>query len=105
MNKKINTLLFILGATLFNVIVAMLSIFVFIFLYSRSPLPHMISENGSQWSVILIFISGIAVSIFVYRIVLKFLLKKIDVEKYFDPLFVKNNLKVNIKKPDNNLPS
>ncbi|MCL2442363.1 MAG: leader peptide processing enzyme [Treponema sp.] len=88
MNKKVNTVLFLLGATLFNVIVAVLSIFLLIILYSISPLRNMISESGQGWVTILIFISGIAISMFVYRVVLKLLLKKIDVEKYFDPLFV-----------------
>jgi len=93
MDKRVNTVLFILGATLFNVIVAMLSIFLLIVLYSISPLRYMISETGQSWVTILIFISGIAISMFVYRIVLKALLKKVNVEKYFDPLFVKHNLK------------
>jgi len=90
MNKKVNTILFLLGATLFNVIIAVSSIFLLIILYSVSPIRGMMenNESGHGWITILIFISGIAISMFVYRVVLKLLLKKIDVEKYFDPLFV-----------------
>jgi len=91
MNKKMNTIVFILGATLFNVIVAVISFILFAILYARFLLP-IISPGGQSWGFSLIFIASIAVSIFVYRIVLKALLKRIDVEKYFDPLFVRRNL-------------
>jgi len=93
MNKKINTVLFVLGATLFNIIVALICLLLLMVLYAKSPLSGMVSDSGQSWAGVLIFISSIAVSMFVYRIVLKALLKKVDVEKYFDPLFVKHNLK------------
>jgi len=92
MNKKMNTILFILGATVFNVIIAVISFILLAILYAKFLFP-IISPSGQSWGFSLIFIASIAVSIFVYRLVLKALLKRIDVEKYFDPLFVKNNLK------------
>jgi phosphoglycerol transferase MdoB-like AlkP superfamily enzyme len=92
MNKKVNTILFILGATLFNVLVAVLSFFLLLILYAKFAAPLM-PENNRSWGFSLIFLASIAVSIFVYRIVLKRLMTKIDVEKYFDPLFVRGNLK------------
>jgi len=92
MNKKVNTLLFILGATLFNVIVAVISFLIIFLLYARFLFP-IIPESGRNWAFQLIFLAAIAVSILVYRIVLKILLNKFDVEQYFDPLFVKKNLK------------
>jgi hypothetical protein len=94
MNKKVNTLLFILAATLFNIIVSILSFLAFLLLYSRLIAP-LLQGSGQEWSFVLILLAAIAASIFVYRIVLKFLLKKVDVEKYFDPLFVKRNLRKN----------
>jgi len=92
MNKKVNTLLFILGATVFNVIVAVISFIILIILCGKFILPR-IPETGYSWAVSLILLASIAISIFVYRIVLKFLLTKIDIEQYFDPLFVKRNIK------------
>jgi len=92
MNKKVNTLLFILGATVFNVIVAVISFIILIILCGKFILPR-IPETGYSWAVSLILLASIAISIFVYRIVLKFLLTKIDIEQYFDPLFVKHNIK------------
>jgi lysylphosphatidylglycerol synthetase-like protein (DUF2156 family) len=92
MNKKVNTLLFILGATVFNVIVAVISFIILILLCGRLVLPR-IPETGYSWAVSLILLASIAISIFVYRIVLKFFLSKIDIEQYFDPLFVKHNIR------------
>jgi len=92
MNKKVNTLLFILGATVFNVIVAVISFIILIIICGRFILPR-IPETDYSWAVSLILLASIAISIFVYRIVLKFLLTKIDIEQYFDPLFVKHNIR------------
>jgi len=94
MNKRVNTVLFILGATVFNVIVAVISFIILIILCGKFILPR-IPETGYSWAVSLILLFSIAISIFVYRIVLKFFLSKIDVEKYFDPLFVKHNIRKN----------
>ena len=92
MNKKVNTILFILGATLFNTIVAVISFIILIILYGKFIFPR-IPESGYGWAVSLILLASITVSIFVYRIVLKYFINKINVEKYFDPLFVKSNLR------------
>jgi hypothetical protein len=88
MNKRVNTLLFILGATFFNVIVAIASFVLLLLLYAGVIVP--LAPGAAQpWSFSLIFLASIAISIFVYRIVLKYLLTKVDVEKYFDPLFIR----------------
>jgi hypothetical protein len=86
--------LFILCATLFNILVAVISFFILTILYSRFIFP-IIPQGHSQWIFILIFLGSIAVSFVVYRLVLKLLLHKVEIEKYFDPLFVKTNLKKN----------
>ena len=92
MNKKVNTLLFILGATLFNVIIAVITFILLLIPYYRFIVPR-IPETGYQWGFTLIFLSSIAVSIAVYRVVLRHLLDKIEIEKYFDPLFVRRPTK------------
>jgi len=92
MNKKVNTLLFILGATLFNVIVAVISFVILFLLYAKFLFP-IVSESGNSWAFSLLFLAAIVVSIVVYRIVLKHLLNKFDVEQYFDPLFVRKTFK------------
>ena len=92
MNKKANTILFILGATVFNVLIAVGSFILLFLLYARY-LINLIPENGQGWGILVIFIAALAISFVVYRYSLKFLLKKIDVDKYFDPLFVRRNIK------------
>ncbi|MCL2805978.1 MAG: leader peptide processing enzyme [Treponema sp.] len=92
MNKKVNTILFILGATLFNVIVAVISFIIFTAFYVNFIM-KLIPEQGRAWGFILIFLASLAISFIVYRVALKFLLTKIQVDKYFDPLFVKSNMR------------
>ena len=88
MNKRLNTLLFILGATMFNVIIALLSFIILMFLYARFVIPIM-PEANSSLGFTFICLASLVVSVLVYRCVLKYLLKKINVEKYFDPIFVR----------------
>ena len=86
MNKKTNTFLFILGATLFNVIITIVSFLITLviytkFLYSRLP------ENSIAWVLPIIFLFSIIISFIVYRRIIKLLMKKFDIEKYFAPIF------------------
>jgi hypothetical protein len=90
MNKKVNTILFILCATLFNIIIALVSWVVFTLLYVRFLMLQM-PEASRSWAFAIIFLASIGVSFLVYRIVLKHLIEKIEIEKYFDPLFVKKH--------------
>jgi membrane protein implicated in regulation of membrane protease activity len=85
MNKRINTLLFILGATVFNVLLYIAVFLLLMLVYSRiiGSLP----ETAQQWGLIVILILPIVISFVLYRLLLKVLLKKIDVDKYFSPLF------------------
>ena len=88
MNKKTNTIFFILGATLFNVLVTVFCFIVLLVIYSKyffSVTP----ESVSAWILPIIFIVSIAASFFVYRLAIKILTKKVSIEKYFDPIFGK----------------
>jgi len=92
MNKKLNTVFFILGATLFNVLTAVVCFLLFSFIYIKfiySSAP----EQSSSWAFSFIFLAAIVVSFIVYRYLLKYLMTKVDVEKYFDPLFVRKKFK------------
>jgi hypothetical protein len=85
MNKRANTLLFILGATVFNILLYIISFLLLMLLYSR--IIESMPESARQWGLIVILILPIAISFVVYRFLLKALLKKVDVEKHFAPLF------------------
>jgi hypothetical protein len=86
MNKKVNTLLFMLGATLFNVITTILCFLLLLLLYGKLIRPY-IPEGGHIWGLPIIFVAAIALSFVAYRVALKQLIKKINIDKYFDPLF------------------
>ncbi|MCL2179993.1 MAG: leader peptide processing enzyme [Treponema sp.] len=94
MNKRLNTIFFILGATAFNVLVAVVSFILLTLVYARFIMT-LVPDSGRAWGFTLIFLASLAISFLVYRYVLKYFLNKVDVEKYFDPLFVKRNLKKN----------
>jgi hypothetical protein len=85
MSKRTNTLLFILGATVFNVLLYIAVFLLLMLIYSR--IIGFLPEGGQQWGLIVILILPIAISFVLYRLLLKALLKKVDVDKYFAPLF------------------
>jgi hypothetical protein len=86
MSKKTNTLLFILGATVFNILITIICFIALLLLYARLFMPH-IPENAQSWGFPVIFIGAIALSFVIYRLILKKVMKKIDMEKHFDPIF------------------
>jgi len=87
MNKRLNTILFILGATVFNILITVLSFLLLLIVYARFLL-RLLPEGTQTWSFPIIFIASLAIAFIVYRYSLRFLMSKIDMEKYFDPLFV-----------------
>ncbi|MCL2763307.1 MAG: leader peptide processing enzyme [Treponema sp.] len=92
MNKKVNTILFVLGATLFNIIITVAAFLLLLIGCAKFILP-VLPEGLQGWFFPVIFIASIAVAFVVYRFILRLLLKKIDVEKYFDPLFFNKHKK------------
>ncbi|MCL2265483.1 MAG: leader peptide processing enzyme [Treponema sp.] len=94
MNKKVNTLLFVLGGTLFNVIIALLCM-VLLFVLLTYAAARFFPGTEPGWIVPFSLLAGIVSSFFIYRAVIKTIIKKIDLEKYLDPLFVKTNIRKN----------
>jgi hypothetical protein len=86
MSKKSNTLLFIAGATVFNILVTVICFFALFVLFAWLLAPRL-SPDAAAWSLPLIFIGALVLSFVVYRLVLKLLFKRIDAERYFDPIF------------------
>ena len=86
MSKKTNTLLFILGGTVFNILVTVLCLIIFLVIYGRVLYP-ILPEGSVAWIMPVIFIASIVASFLIYKLALKILMKKVDLEKYFDPIF------------------
>jgi hypothetical protein len=86
MSKKSNTFLFILGGTIFNILITLISFLVFLLIYSKF-LYGRINEGSVAWVLPVLFVLAIVVSFFVYRLAVKIIMKKVDMEKHFDPIF------------------
>jgi putative effector of murein hydrolase len=86
MSKKTNTILFILGATVVNILITIISFFVLYILYARVLAPRL-PPNSVVWGIMIIFVAALAISFIVYQTLLKQFVKKVEVQKYFDPIF------------------
>jgi len=92
MNKKVNTILFILGATMFNILITILSFLVLLIIYAKTIM-RILPEEVQAWSFPFIFIAALGIAFFAYRYTLRFLISRIEIEKYFDPIFVSKHRK------------
>jgi len=95
MNKRANTILFILGATIFNVLTTIISMVILFIIYVKFVAP-LIPENGRAWGFVIIFMVSLIISFIAYRFALNYFIKKVDIEKHFDSLYVKK-----LKKTEN----
>jgi len=85
-NRKLNTLLFILGATVLNLLIMALLLLLGLFVIS------MIFRNsepgaGVQIALFVVFALGIGGTFVVYNRVIRWVAGKVDMDKYFHPLF------------------
>lgn len=88
MSKKTNTLLFVLGGTIFNIIITILCFIVLLALCGIFLFPRLSADSPVQgWAMAGIFIVSILASFLVYRLAIKIIIKKVDMDKYFDPIF------------------
>jgi hypothetical protein len=86
MTKKTNTILFIIAATGFNIVLTGL-IFVLLFLFFFTVVRPFISDGYVVFGLPAVFIVSIFLSFVLYRTLLKRFMKKIDAEKVFDTSF------------------
>jgi len=86
MSKKTNTLLFILGGTVFNILITVLSFLLLLLIYGKFIYQYL-SGTSSAWVLPIIFVASIVISFLVYRFAIRVIMKKVDMEKYFDPIF------------------
>ncbi|MDR0383120.1 MAG: leader peptide processing enzyme [Spirochaetaceae bacterium] len=86
MTKKANTILFIIAATGFNIILTGL-IFIVLFLFFFVAVRPFISDSYVVFGLPVIFIIAIFLSFVLYRAALKRFFKNIDIERVFDTSF------------------
>jgi hypothetical protein len=86
MNKKLNTALFLIGATVFNLV--LLFVLIVLALVVISALTRgRLSGNLMSILLIVVFLGSMVASFLIYNQVIKLVSRKIDMEKYFLPLF------------------
>lgn len=86
MNKKLNTVLFILGATVVNLAIMLILVFVLLFLYGRFLAP-VVSPEVSAYMILFIFLLALVSTYVIYHRLVVWVSKKIDFDAYFSPLF------------------
>jgi hypothetical protein len=86
MNKKVNTVLFVLGATVVNILVMLIVLLGGLVLISN-VLSERAQETAGQFLLIALFFVAIGASFFLYNRFVKYLSAKIDMDKYFHPIF------------------
>jgi hypothetical protein len=86
MNKKLNTALFLIGATIFNLLLLFVLIMLSLLLISALSRGRL-SGNVMSILLIVVFLGSMVGSFLIYNRVIKFVSRKIDMEKYFLPLF------------------
>ncbi|MEW5816435.1 MAG: leader peptide processing enzyme [Spirochaetota bacterium] len=90
MNKKVNTFLFILAATIVNIAIMIILFFV-AFTVISLVIPKQTSSAVVQIILMVIFFGSIVGSFFIYHNIIKFISKRIDMDKYFHPIFRRRN--------------
>lgn len=86
MNKKLNTVLFILGATLFNIVVMIVLFFILMVVFARFLAPAL-PPGANQIILLLLFVASVALTYVLYHRIMRYLTTKYDMETYMAPLF------------------
>jgi uncharacterized SAM-binding protein YcdF (DUF218 family) len=92
MNKRLNTVLFIIGATIANIIVMMVIFLVLFVVFGRFLAPH-IPANIGVYILMVLFVLSIVATYFIYHRVVRWLASKYDLENYFGPIFPRRGRK------------
>lgn len=88
MNKKLNTLLFILAASVLNIVLIILLFLLFLAVVG-ALLPESASNSTVQLLMLAAFIISVVGSHTIYSMLIRLLSKRIDMDRYFHPIFRK----------------
>lgn len=88
MNKRLNTVLFVVGATIFNLF-SMAVIFIALFmLYARFVGPSL-SPRMNQFLTLWLFFGSVALAYWVYSRIVRWAEQRIDFHRYLEPIFAR----------------
>ncbi len=88
MNKKVNTVLFMLGATVVNVLMMIIIFLVLMLLYAWLVPGGFATQLGQVIGIVL-FLAAIGLTYFLYHRMIKVISTKWNLDDYFDPIFGK----------------
>ena len=86
MNKKVNTFFFVILATVFNIFLIMLLMFIFMIIIGLF-VPKNAPAAVLNIIITLVFLGTLAAAFFIYHLIIKTIDKKVDLEKYLLPIF------------------
>ncbi len=88
MNKKLNTVYFLLGATVLNLLImlVLMSLLALIFILAYRNMEE-VSQGLSLLAVLVVLIGGIAGTFFIYNRTIKWIVAKWKMDDYIEPLF------------------
>jgi membrane protein implicated in regulation of membrane protease activity len=88
MNKRLNSVLFILGATIANIIVMILVFAVLMVIFARFVAP-LLTPMVNQIILLVLFIGSVVITYVLYHRLMRYLSQRYNLEEYFGPLFGK----------------
>jgi len=84
-NKKINTLVFFVVATAINIVLVMVGALVLLVPYTIW-VAHWVPSPVNLLALVIIVVGSMAASFPIYRKLVEWFQKKVDIEKHFDPI-------------------
>ena len=88
MNKRLNSVLFIVGATVANILSMVVIFATFMVLFARFLAPHL-APGANQVILLVLFVGSVIITYVLYHRFMKWLAEKYNLQDYFGPLFGK----------------
>lgn len=88
MNKRLNTALFILGATIFNIVVMVILFVVLMVVFARFIAPAL-PPGANQIILLVLFVASVAITYVIYHRLMRWVSTKYDLETFMSPIFGK----------------
>ena len=86
MNRRLNTILFVLAATVGNILLMSILFILLLLVFARFIAPALPAQVNQIMLMVVFLVSVIGTYVFYHRF-MKYLGKKYDLQKYFGPIF------------------
>ena len=89
MNRRLNSILFVMAATVANIVVMMLLFTVLLVVFARLIAPSL-PPQVNQIMLMVLFVVSVVATYVIYHRVVRRLGERYDLQKYFGPIFSKD---------------